>query len=153
MNLYYKTLSQIIHRAELKIPSARCCCPSDALRFCSLKLILKVPDDGGKLYTSSRENSSHSHIQILQLHSGQSFCFYCRGICVVHVQLQALLFYPRIMSALWRETFTTSQRVHFPKGKCQILISHSTEISAFWPPGHVIIQIMASFELQTKYMA
>ena len=119
MNLYYKTLSQIIHRTELKILSARCCCPSDTPQFFSLKLIVKVPDEGEKLYTSNRENSSHSHIQILQLHSAQNFCFYLRGICVVHAQLQVLLFYLRIMSALWRETFTTSQRVHFPKGKYQ----------------------------------
>jgi len=118
VNLYYKTLSQIIHRAEIKIPSARRCCPSDTPQFCSPKLTVKVPDEGETLYTSNRENSSHSHIQILQLHSAQNFCFYLRGIFVVHAQLQ-VLFYPRIMSASWRETFTTSQRVHFPNGQCQ----------------------------------
>ena len=38
-----------------------------------------MPDEGEKLYTSSRKNSSHSHIQILQLHSGQNFYFFFQG--------------------------------------------------------------------------
>ena len=152
MNLYHITLSQIIHRVELKIPSARRCCPNDTLCFCPPKLVLKVPDEGEKSSTSSRKNSSHNHIQILQLHSAQNSCFYFRGICLVHVQLQVLLFYPRIKSALWRKIFTTSQRVHFPKGKCQIFVSHSTHISDFGLWGMLLHRLQVSFKLKSIYL-
>ena len=114
--LYYKTLSQIIHRAELKILSTRCCCPSDTPQFFSLKLIVKVPDEGEQLYTSNRENSSHSHIQILQLHSAQNFCFYLRGICVVHAQLQSSIILPKDNEAIVeRNIHNKAQESAFPK--------------------------------------
>ena len=49
---------------------------------------------------------------------------------MVHLQLQVPLFYPRIMGgALWRETFTTSQRV---------CISQKGNVKTFHQPRHSI---------------
>ena len=38
-----------------------------------------MPDEGEISYTSSRENLSHSHIQIQQIHSGQNFYLFFQG--------------------------------------------------------------------------
>ena len=80
------------------------------------------------------------------------FIFFFKEICVVHLQLQVPLFYPRIMSALWRETFTTSQRVHFPKGKCQNFHQPQHSISDFGLWGMLLPRLQVPFELKYIYL-
>ena len=82
--------------------------------------------------------------------SGSKFSNFLSRICVVQVKLQVLLFYLGMISALWRETVKTSQRVHFPKGKSQyfrqpqdwVILASRTFYTDYW----------ASFKLQTMYL-
>ena len=56
-----------------------------------------------------------SHSQILQPLSAGNFYFSSMGICMVQVQLQLLLSDSALISTLWIETITTSQRAAWPK--------------------------------------
>ena len=95
-----------------------------------------MPDEGEKLYISSRENSSHSHIQILQLHSGQNFYFFFRGICVVHVQLQVpLLILPKDNECIAGRNLHNKPEGAFPKREMSKFSSATALISVILASG------------------
>ena len=112
-------LHKIIKRVYCKILSTRICSPSEILYIHSPKLVLKMSTQGEQLHANNSRNFSHSHIHYPTTIFSLEFCIFFRGMCVVQVQLQVLLFYLGMISTLWRETITISKRVHFPKGKSQ----------------------------------
>ena len=114
--------SKIFKQPNMKKSKPSLCSPRKYKCFFSPKQVSEMSMKREKQshhYGRKEYAQPHSlHSQILQPLSAGKFHVSFKSISVLHLRLlQVLLFYSGILSILWRETVTTSQRDVFPKSR------------------------------------
>jgi hypothetical protein len=82
-----------------------------------------VPDEGEILYTSSRENLSHSHIQIQQIHSGQNFYLFFQGDMCGAFTAKSSIILPKDNECIVERNIHNKPESAFPKREMSKLSS------------------------------